>query len=118
MDRPLRKIVVAMGVIALLLIGMAAWFARSLFEPVFAEEYERFLSVQVGMSEDDVRRILGEPYKVHLRDTAATDYYEKGYSFKRRPISHKVFVYIATEPIAYIYFDENKLVEEAFVGGS
>lgn len=112
------RIAVVIAILALLLVGTAAWIARDLFEPVFADEYERFRSVQVGMSEGDVRQILGKPYKVHFRRTAGTDYYEEGYRFKRRPITNKVFVYIATEPIAYIYFDDANRVEDVFVGGS
>jgi outer membrane protein assembly factor BamE (lipoprotein component of BamABCDE complex) len=108
---------VGIGVVALLLFTIA-WICRDLFDSVFADEYERFRSVQVGMSEEDVRRILGAPYKIHFRSTAAADYYEQGYSFTRRPITTKVFVYIATEPIAYVYFDEMNQVEEVFVGGS
>jgi hypothetical protein len=42
----------------------------------------------------------------------------KGYAFKERPITNKVLIYVRSEPIAYVYFDEHGKVAEVFVGGS
>ena len=94
------------------------WISNGVIQSVFGGEYELFRSVEIGMSEEEVRETLGEPYKIYSRGTAPADYYEEGYSFKRRPITNKVFIYIGTEPIAYVYFDESNRVEEVFVGGS
>jgi outer membrane protein assembly factor BamE (lipoprotein component of BamABCDE complex) len=104
--------VVALAVAAFIVLGYLA--VRSSFH----EDYARFESVKVGMSEGDVRRLLGEPSKVYEKATAPENYYIEGYSFKRRPITNKVLIYVASEPIAYVYFDDNDKVEETYVGGS
>ena len=100
-------------VLAVLLIANALVFRQA-----FKEEYGFFRAVKPGMSEAEVVNLLGSPYKVYEKATAPQNYYLEGYSFKERPITNKVFVYIGTEPIAYIYFDDKNRVEETFVGGS
>lgn len=85
---------------------------------LFEEEYKRFHSVKVGMTEKEVIELLGEPYRAYDTRTAPADYYVPGYSHKRRAITNKVYIYVATEPIAYIYLDERNRVEDVFVGGS
>jgi outer membrane protein assembly factor BamE (lipoprotein component of BamABCDE complex) len=84
----------------------------------FKEEYETFRSVQPGMSEEQVIQLLGKPYKVYEKDTAPKNYYVEGYAFKQRPITNKVYIYVASEPIAYVYFNKDNKVEEIFIGGS
>jgi outer membrane protein assembly factor BamE (lipoprotein component of BamABCDE complex) len=86
--------------------------------PVFKTDYERFQAIKAGMTEQEVRDKLGTPAHVYERGTAPKDYYVKGYSFKERPITNKVLIYIASEPIAYVYLDQQNRVEEIFVGGS
>jgi outer membrane protein assembly factor BamE (lipoprotein component of BamABCDE complex) len=86
--------------------------------PVFQKDYERFQAIKEGMTEQEVREKLGEPAHMYDRANAPKDYYVKGYSFKERPISNKVLIYIASEPIAYVYLDDQNKVEEVFVGGS
>jgi len=100
-------------VVAVLLLVNSLVFQRA-----FKEEYEHFRAVKPGMTEAEVVKLLGQPYKVYEKATAPKNYYVEGYSFKKRLITNKVFVYIGTEPIAYIYFDDANKVEEAFVGGS
>jgi outer membrane protein assembly factor BamE (lipoprotein component of BamABCDE complex) len=86
--------------------------------PVFKAEYERFRSIKVGMTEQEVRDRLGSPTHVYERRSAPQNYYVKGYSFKDRLITNKVLIYIGSEPIAYVYIDDQNKVEEVFVGGS
>jgi outer membrane protein assembly factor BamE (lipoprotein component of BamABCDE complex) len=86
--------------------------------PVFKAEYERFQSIHAGMTEQEVREKLGTPAHVYHKASAPKDYYVKGYSHKERLITNKVLIYIASEPIAYVYLDEQNKVEEVFVGGS
>lgn len=107
-------------VIALIVAGLAALVlvARYSVDSVFHEEYERFEQVEIGMTEGQVRDLLGEPYREYTRSNAPTDYYVEGYSFNRRPITSKVLIYIGSEPIAYVYLDDEARVEEVFVGGS
>lgn len=100
-----------------LLVGLVL-IARLAVHNTFGEEYERFRQVEEGMTEEQVRGLLGEPFKEYTRGAAPPDYYVEGYSFKRRPINDKVLIYVATEPIAYIYLDRQGRVEEVFVGGS
>ncbi len=85
---------------------------------VFKAEYERFQAIKAGMTEQEVREKLGTPAHVYDKASAPEDYYVKGYSRKERPITNKVLIYIASEPIAYVYLDDQGKVEEVFVGGS
>lgn len=112
------KMRVLLLMVVLALVGIGVWISHGVVQSVFGNEYELFRSIKIGMSEEEVREILGEPYRVYSRGAAPADYYEEGYSFERRLITNKVFIYIATEPIAYVYFDESNRVEEVFVGGS
>lgn len=112
-----------MKTIAVLLLIIAALVgfvlvAKVAVQNTFGEEYERFRQVEEGMTEEQVRSLLGEPYRQYSRDSAPADYYVDGYSFKRRPITQKVLIYVGTEPIAYIYLDREGRVEEVFIGGS
>ena len=74
-------------------------------------------------TEKDVIDVFGNPYKIVSEDE--TDYYVKGYSFKERSITNKVYIYFPTtssnsydDIILYIYFNSNGQVEDFFVGGS
>lgn len=109
------RALVAVGVVA------GAWAALSVAGPwldrvLFPEDHARFESVQIGMTESDVRARLGVPYREYTgpRD----DYYVDGYSFKRREIRGKVLIYIGIEHVAYVYLDPNGRTEEVHVGGS
>ena len=84
----------------------------------FKEDYERFWQIQTGMSESEVLKLLGQPDKILYKESAPENYYVKGWNFKKRTITNKVYIYIAGEPIAYIYFDGASNVEDTFVGGS
>ena len=112
------KLLTLLLVVGLLVLGIGTWFSYGAFETVFADEYERFRTIEVGMTEAEVTSALGAPLKVYFRESAPANYYEEGYAFLERPITHKVFIYIGTEPIAYVYFDDDNRVEEVFVGGS
>jgi outer membrane protein assembly factor BamE (lipoprotein component of BamABCDE complex) len=81
-------------------------------------DYERFESIEVGMKEDEVRQLLGPPTREYSASDAPEDYYVPGFSFKRRPISGRVLIYVGVEPIAYIYLDKEGRVEDTFIGGS
>ena len=70
------------------------------------------------MSEAQVRNLLGQPFREYDHDVAPSNYYVEGYSFERRAITSKVLIYIASEPIAYIYLDHKGIVEYVYVGGS
>lgn len=96
----------------------AALLLVVLSDPVFQEEYERLYAIKVGMTEAEVVERLGTPYEVHNAATAPENYYVGGYSYEERPIENKVFIYIEAEPIAYVYFDKENIVEYVYVGGS
>lgn len=103
---------------ALLLIGGGA--LSFVLRGQFARDpdVQRFHAM-VGKTEAEVRRTLGEPARVHEKATARGEYYEKGFTYERRPITNKVFIYFA-EPdlIAYLYLDSANRVEHVFVGAS
>ena len=102
----------------LALLSLVNYLAHDAVEGVFEDEYDLFRSVQIGMSEQDVIDLLGKPHRVYRAPDAPADYYVNGYARKQRPIKNKVFIYIGSEPIAYIYFDQQNEVEDVFVGGS
>jgi outer membrane protein assembly factor BamE (lipoprotein component of BamABCDE complex) len=108
------KLAVGLGLIAtaVVLIGVIA------VGDAFDEEYKRFERIRPGMTESQVLALLGKPERMYEKGSAPKDYYIKGYAFKERPITNKVYVYVGKEPIAYIYFDNQNKVEEAVVGGS
>ena len=66
----------------------------------------------------DATQILGQPWKVYHRDTAPKNYYVEGWTYKKRPIKEKVFIYLEGSPILYVYFDKTGKVEYTFIGGS
>jgi hypothetical protein len=107
---PVRFIVLAMG-ICLELTGCSR-------TPFFEEEYKRFESIKVEMTEEEVVASLGKPVHIYTKDDAPESYYVEGYSCKERQISNKVLIFIASEALAYVYLDEKNEVEEVFVGGS
>ena len=84
----------------------------------FAAEYEKFRSIVEGMSEAQVLERLGPPTRIYHKADAPKDYYVNGHSREERAITNKVFIYIGSEPIAYVYFDETNNVQHVFVGGS
>jgi len=84
----------------------------------FREDYEGLRSIKVGMTEQGVIEKLGTPLHVYDKASAPKDYYVEGWSRRERAITHKVLIYIASEPIAYVYLDDQNKVEEVFVGGS
>ena len=82
------------------------------------DTYEKFGKVKVGMSEAQVRDMLGEPYKEYTRENAPQDYYVEGWEYEQRQIKKKVLIFIEGSPICYVYFDASGKVEHTFVGGS
>ena len=74
--------------------------------------------IRIGMTEEEIKNVLGKPDKIYFKETAPKDYYDYGWAYKERAISNKVFIYRLGEPIAYVYFDETNRVEDVFVGGS
>jgi hypothetical protein len=115
-----NPIAIFVVVVFLVTVGVfsVSYYVNVMLDEVFGDQYRLFQSEQRGMSEQEVVQLLGKPYKVYEASTAPSDYYIEGYSYKRREITNKVYIYIATEPIAYIYLDKENRVEAVFVGGS
>ena len=74
--------------------------------------------LSLGLTEAEVRAVLGEPRFEYDQDTAPTEYYVNGWSRRERPITGRVLIFMFGEPICYVWFDETGQVEEYFVGGS
>lgn len=108
------KVVVGIGIVIAIAVLVGSLAIRTTFE----EEYEKFRAVKPGMTEEEVVQLLGKPFKVYEKETAPKNYYIEGYAFKERPITSKVYIYVASEPILYVYIDKNKKVEDMFLGGS
>lgn len=112
------SLLAGLGLIGLLLVALVVMWAYGEYKEVFREDYRRLEAVEVGMTESQVRELLGEPHQEYEAGTAPEDYYVEGWAYKRRPITNKVFIYHGGEPILYVWFDEENRVEEVFVGGS
>ncbi len=74
--------------------------------------------LELGLTAAEVVERLGEPNHVHHADTAPEDYYVEGWARRERPITSTVQVFILGEPICYVWYDEEGLVEDWFLGGS
>ena len=118
MRRLIIGAVLCLALVLLVVFRFALRVGDDAFQAVFGEEYERFRQVQLGMTEADVVSILGAPLETHEASSAPDDYYVDGWSFERRKIENKVYIYIASEPICYVYFDHQDRVEHVFIGGS
>jgi hypothetical protein len=75
--------------------------------------------VTVGATEEAVLELVGVPDREYMRDSAPTDYYAKELSYRARPITSKVFIYRGQPDLTmFVWFDENGVVEDIFIGGS
>lgn len=113
-----RKIWLLVVASATIIGALAVVFGTRVINETFRKDYDLFGAVKVGMADEEVTNLLGNPYKIYYKGTAPTNYYVEGYTYKKRDIPNKVFIYIGAEPIAYIYFDSQNKVEDVFVGGS
>ena len=85
----------------------------SMFDP--PKEWE---GVQKGMTEQQVEDLLGSPEHALLASSAPKDYYLKSYSYEKRKITHKVWMYTVLEWALYVYFGKDGKVEHTYIGGS
>jgi hypothetical protein len=111
------RIAVVVGLAAALLL-LLRWGSPAINRLLFPSDYVPFYSVTVGMTDQEVRSLLGPPDHEYRHDDAPEDYYVEGYSFKRRPIRGSVLIYVGGKGIAYVYLDDGGRVEDVFVGGS
>ncbi len=94
-------------------LAVHSW--RTMNQPYLAEAE----AIRAGMTEMEVIRRLGVPYRKYGRDNAPWDYYVPGYEFKRRKINGEVLIYTgAMDVIVYVYIDRRGKVEDTFIGGS
>lgn len=96
--------------VGLLLVGyqLAQWRRPTL------ESWER---ISPGLSETEVRGLLGKPHREY-DEGAPADYYVSGYARKERRISGKVLIYMGADLVLYVWIDKQGKVEEVFRGGS
>jgi len=109
----LYTLIVILIILAVLLIYILIKSKERVFP-----KYKEYREIKIGMTQNEVENRLGQPYKVYLKDSAPEDYYIDGYSYNKRDITNKLYIYIDGEPIAYIYFDNYNKVEYVYVGGS
>jgi hypothetical protein len=102
----------------MLLIASVASGACRIGELPFNEQYDRFRSIRPRMTEMQVREKLGEPAYTYTKGTSPDEYCVRGWACERREIRHRLLIYKAGEPIAYVYLDSSDRVEHVFVGGS
>jgi hypothetical protein len=104
------------GLIAVVLVS---WLGSCrLGELPFREEYERFRAIKPGMTEKEVRDRLGTPVSEHQKGTPSERFCVPGRWCEKRAISNRLLVFIAGEPIAYVFIGPDNRVEYVSVGGS
>ena len=118
MNKKLNSKYLFILIIIFISIGVYIKFVLPDHEEILFPMYKEYRKIKVGMTQDEVENILGEPYKIYFKDTAPKDYYIDGYYYKKRYIKNKVFIYIDGEPISYIYFNDDDNVEYVYIGGS
>lgn len=115
MSRTARNILVAAGFVIVAGASLSFVLHRHFYGDPTVQQFR----AMEGKTELEVRSSLGEPQRIYEKVTAPADYYERGYSHEKRPITNKVFIYIRDpDLIAYIYFDSADRVEHVFVGAS
>jgi hypothetical protein len=98
-------------------------FAHFAWEAEHAKFLSRVRRIRPGTSESTVVGLLGKPTDVHGSRSAAPDwadeYWDLGYRFRRRPISHKVLVYLGpSDYITFVYLGQDGRVHDVVVGGT
>lgn len=74
----------------------------------------KWQAVPIGMSEADVRSMLGPPIKAYDASSAPVDYRIDGYGQPSRAIGHRVLIYFGADMVLYLWMDQNNCVEEKF----
>jgi len=96
-----------------------AWSAACrIGEWPFREDYARLRAIEVGMTEKEVRDRLGSPVYEHQAGTSPEQFCVSGRFCEKRAISNRLLVFIAGEPIAYVFIGRDDRVEHVAVGGS
>jgi outer membrane protein assembly factor BamE (lipoprotein component of BamABCDE complex) len=81
--------------------------------------YGKVTAITVGMTKAEVLQQLGAPTSLYRAGSAPENYYVEGYTFRRRPISGEVMIYLGgADMVAYIYIDKKGKVVDKFIGGS
>ena len=94
--------------------GSSRFGSSSTEEAAIRERWRR--QVEPGMSEQEVRDTLGEPFKLYAKDSAPESYYLPSYPRKVRDITGRVLVYLQGASICYVWTDPNERVEDVFIG--
>src|SRR5688500_16594544 len=104
--------------LSILLLAFVAGASCRIGEIPWKEDYDKFRSISRGMTENEDRERLGEPTFVHAKGVPPDKYCVPGWACEPRAINHRLLIFRAGEPIAFIYLDANNTVEHVFVGGS
>ncbi len=80
---------------------------------------QKWQVIQVGVSEERVRELLGPPYYEYDAATAPEAYYVLGYGHKERTITGKVLIYFGGgDLVLYVYVSPEGRVEETVSAGT
>jgi hypothetical protein len=117
--KPVSLISLERGTLPILVVALVtSLLGCRLGEFPFREQYAKFRSIKPGRTEQQVRMELGEPAYEYPRGVSPDKYCVPGWVCDRKEITHKLLIYKAGEPIAYVYFNPNGTVEHVYVGGS
>lgn len=103
------------------LVGIVILDAMGYFDEA-EREFERYTSIQVGMTESEVIRRIGPPDEQYSAEEADGDYYVPSFSHEERRVTGKVLIYVCvpcppmTWATVYVYLDTSGRVEHVFVG--
>jgi len=104
--------------IAILLLLLGTCLVRVQLEDWRAPVRAQWENISVGDSKVSVLQQLGEPDLRYDFQTAPELYYVSGYAYKVRAITGQVFIYKRTDLVMYVWFDQRRIVEDTFIGGS
>ena len=78
----------------------------------------KFKAIREGMTQDEVRRILGPPFRESSADMTQRDFRSIGYQFPSHRVSHKAMVYLDGDNALYVYIADDGKVEYTYLGKS
>ena len=97
-------------------VFLSAFYA---FDQIRRPTLQKWQAVQVGVSEERVRELLGPPRYEYDAATAPEAYYVPGFGRKERTITGKVLIYFGGgDLVLYVYVSPEGRVEETVSAGT